>query len=144
MSELQEVVGLFGTVGNSTWRDDVIRRLEAEGIAYFNPVVSDNWSPEMAENEAHHLATDRVILLVITGDGESFGSLAETGWAALSAEHHGQKVFLVVQDYGDEPDSAANRARKLVQAHAKEADVPVYDDIDTAVDDVIKEFKETT
>lgn len=142
MSDLQDVVGLFGTVGDSDWRDSVIKRLEAEGVAYFNPVVAD-WTPEMAEIEAHHLATDRVLLLVITGDTQSFGSLAETGWAALSAEQHGQVVFLVVQDYGSEPNSDANRARKLVQSHAKEAGVPVYEDIDTAVDEVIKVFKST-
>lgn len=140
MSELQDVVGLFGTVGNSTWRDAVMERLEAEGIRYFNPVV-DEWTPDLAKIEAHHLATDRVILLVITGDGESFGSLAETGWAALSAEHHGQTVILVVNDFGVEPNSAANRTRKLVRAHAQEAGVPVYEDINTAVDEVIKQFK---
>lgn len=140
MTQLQEVVGLFGTAGNSTWRNGVIERLYAEGIATFNPVV-DDWTPDLAEVEAQHLATDRVILLVITDDTESFGSLAETGWAALSAEQHGQNVFLVVQDFGDEANSDANRIRKLVKAHAKEAGVPVYDDIDTAVTEVIKVFK---
>jgi hypothetical protein len=140
MSELQDVVGLFGTAGNSTWRDDVIVRLKAAGIAYFNPVVAD-WTPVHAEIESQHLASDRVILLVITGDTESYGSLAETGWAALSAAKNGQTVLLVIQDYPDGPKSTANRARALVRAHAQKAGIAVYADIDTAVTAAIHIFR---
>lgn len=140
MSELQDVVGLFGTAGNSTWRDSVMARLKAAGVTYFNPVVPD-WTPAHAEIESRHLASDRVILLVITGETESYGSLAETGWAALSAAKNGQTVLLVIQDYPDDPKSTANRSRALVRAHAQKAGVPVYADVDTAVTVAIQLFK---
>jgi hypothetical protein len=139
MAQLQEVIGLFGTVGESTWRDEVIVRLMGEGIAYFNPVVPE-WRPEDAERESHHLATDRVILFVITGEWESFGSLAETGWAALSAVKNGQTVIFVIQDFQGSPWSAANRARTLVRAHAEKAGVAIYEDVETAVTAAIEAF----
>ncbi len=140
MAKLQEVVGLFGTAGESTWRDAVMARLETAGIVYFNPVVPE-WTPAHAEIESKHLASDRVILLVITGESESYGSLAETGWAALSAAKNGQTVLLVIQDYPDGPRSTANRARALVRAHAEKAGMTVYTDIDTAVTAAIQIFK---
>lgn len=80
MSNLKDVVGLFGTCGTSLWRDPVMEELAVAGIEFFNPVVPD-WTPECATIEADHLATDKVILFVVTGETEGFGSLAETGWA---------------------------------------------------------------
>jgi hypothetical protein len=140
MTDLQEVIGLFGTVGESTWRDGVMARLEQEGIAYFNPVVPE-WKPEHAEIESQHLATDRVILFVITGEWESYGSLAETGWAALSAVKNKQTAVFVIQDFQGSPWSAANRARKLVRTHAEKAGVKVYEDVETAVTAAIQAFR---
>ncbi|MBX3056435.1 MAG: hypothetical protein KF770_08185 [Anaerolineae bacterium] len=140
MAPLQDIVGLFGTAGNSTWRDGVMARLDAAGIAYFNPVVPD-WTPAHAELESQHLVTDRVILLVITGETEGYGSLAETGWAALSAAQNGQTFLLVIEDYPDGPKSTANRARALVRAHAEKVGVTVYVDVDTAVTAAIEIFK---
>ncbi len=140
MTKLQDVVGLFGTVGQSTWRDEVIARLEKENIAYFNPVVPE-WTADHAKMEAHHMATDRVILFVITSEGKSYGSLAETGWAALSAAKNGQTVILVIQDFQGLFGTAANRARALVRAHAQKAGIVIYQDIPTAVAAVIKAFR---
>ncbi len=140
MTQLQEVVGLFGSIAGRPWRDEVIPRLEQANIAYFNPVVASGWTPAHAEIEAHHLATDRAILFVITGDSESYGSLAETGWAALTAVKNKQKVVFVIEDYPGSQRSAANRARILVRTHAEKAGVPIYDDLDTAVDEIIKVF----
>ncbi|MBE7531292.1 MAG: hypothetical protein HND44_18295 [Chloroflexi bacterium] len=140
MAPLQNTVGLFGTAGNSTWRNAVMARLDAAGIAYFNPVVPD-WTPAHAELESQHLASDRVILLVITAETEGYGSLAETGWAALSAAQNGQAFLLVIEDYPDGPKSAANRARALVRAHAQKAGMTVYDDVDTAVTAAIEAIR---
>lgn len=142
MPTLQDVIGLFGTVGESTWRDGVIARLQREGIAYFNPLAPD-WTPERAEIEAQHLATDRVLLFMITGEWESYGSLAETGWAALSAAKNGQTAVFVIQDFHGSLWSAANRARALVRAHAEKAGVVIYEDVDTAVSAAIQALRGT-
>lgn len=143
MATLQNVIGLFGTVGDSKWRDPVIARLEREGIPYFNPVV-DKWTPECAPIEAKHLATDSVILFVITGETESFGGLAETGWAALSAMKNRQTVLFVVQDHPGDRTTAPNRTRELVRTHAKKAGARIYETIDEAVDAAIAAFHTRT
>ena len=46
---MKNLIGLFGTCGNSNWRVPVIQKLNSLGIAVFNPVVP-NWTPECAVN----------------------------------------------------------------------------------------------
>lgn len=106
-------VGLFGTCGNSTWREGVIKSLDQAGVGYFNPQVKE-WTPECAKVESENLVKDKVILFVITAETEAYGSLAETGWAAVSALLTGRKVGYMLEMTGNkDPD----RARKLVQSH---------------------------
>ena len=123
---LKPVVGLVGTCGNSKWREDVaIPLLVAAGVEYFNPVVAD-WNDQAMEREADHGKTDKVILMVITGETTAFASLAESGWLALRALQSGQKVVIVLQDMaeGDEPKKdekggsfTPNKTRKVLRKH---------------------------
>lgn len=140
--ELLPVVGLFGTCGNSTWREPVMQKLASRGIEFFNP-VKPNWTAADGEIEARHANSDKVVLMVITDETEAAGSLAETGWIENAAERNGQKAIFVIQDYrapNEEvnPKHQANRARTLVRKHAKEAGVIIYDHIELAVEDAIK------
>ncbi len=122
-------VGLFGTCGASTWRKAFIEAYERLGVPYFNPQVED-WKPELADLEAWHLANDEVILFPVTGETFGAGSLAETGFSALSAMRWNAQRFVVVyvELTLDEalaksnPEAAKDsvRARKLVLAHLKE------------------------
>ena len=68
---MKKCIGLFGTCGNSTWRQDTFipRYLELgmkDGVDFFNPQV-DDWDDVMAQNEADHLATDGIIIFPVTG-----------------------------------------------------------------------------
>ena len=140
MSELKCAIGLFGTAGQSRWRDPVMTRLEQEGIPYFNPIV-DEWTPECAPLEAENLATDKVLLFVVTGEEESFGSLAETGWAALSGMQNGQTVLFVIQNYPAAPQATPNRARELVRSHARRAGVAIFDTVEEALEAAVVAFR---
>lgn len=122
-------VGLFGTCGGSRWREQFIARYEALGIPYFNPQV-DNWTPELADVEAWHLANDSLVLFPITNETFAAGSLAETGFSALTAMRTNENrfVMLFIDPRVDEALMAQNpqaakdsvRARKLVLAHLKQ------------------------
>jgi hypothetical protein len=143
---LLDVVGLFGTCGNSRWREEPQRELAKAGIASFNPVVA-NWTPECAKTEAEHLRRDRALLFVVTGETEGYGSLAETGWAEVAAQRNGRKAFFVIDDYknGDapvDPKHPANRARALVRAHAKRNGVEIYPSVGVAMDKLVAFIKE--
>jgi len=124
MSELQNVVGLFGTCGDSTWRDDkAIPALQAADLEFFNPVVAD-WTPDCMEVEARHAAEDRVILMGITGETTAVGSLAELGWIALQAQLRGQSVVVFLEDMDESTLDPAvaqnvrpNKVRALVREH---------------------------
>ena len=125
-------VGLFGTCGNSTFRQDImIPKFESEGIPYFNPQVPD-WNPEFAKAEARHLANDAVICFPVTSETYGTGSLAETGFSIISAiqSNRNAKIIIYIADdvdqhLKDEDPVAAKesvRARALVKAHLEKLD----------------------
>ena len=127
MSRLSSnTVGLFGTCGASTWRAPFVALFAEQGIAFFNPQV-DDWSPDMADEEAWHLANDKVILFPVTGETYGFGSLAEIGFSLLSVlERESTRCVLLylapeVDDAlalaSPEQAETSRRVRKLVLAH---------------------------
>ena len=120
-------VGLFGTCGGSTWRDAFMAVYDARGISYFNPQV-DNWTPEMADNEAQHLVEDDIILFPVIRETTGIGSLAETGFAMVQAAKAGTaRYFVFLVDTECDPAKVTDpvlanesrRARALVRAHLR-------------------------
>lgn len=83
--EDQPVVGLFGTCGDSTFRQKLFIPAYSElVIPYFNPQV-DDWKPELAEIESDHLAHDVVQCWPVLGSTYGTGSLAEQGYSIASS-----------------------------------------------------------
>lgn len=123
---MANVVGMFGTCGNSTWREPFIKRYKELGIPYFNPQVPD-WKEENAVEEARHLAEDEIILCPITGETYAAGSLSEVGFSILNAiKLDDRRDFVVMiemnldQSLNDpiaRKESA--RSRALVSQHLK-------------------------
>jgi hypothetical protein len=126
-------VGLFGTCGGSSWREPFMKMFDEHSIPYFNPQV-DNWTPELADVEAWHLANDRLILFPVTRETFGFGSLAETGFSVQStlAVNSNRFVLLyIAPDVADalkaqspEQADASRRARKLALAHLAKVQNP--------------------
>lgn len=147
-------VFLMGTAGNfedkkrSMWREPIKTACAKVGITCFDPVVPE-WNEAAMKAEFEALITARVITMAITANTSGFGSLAESGWAALSALKRGQafglfvdKTFfmegfdprlsqassdllnmLVGKDQSKDAKAladASRRARKLVDGHAHE------------------------
>lgn len=133
-------IGLFGTCGGSTWRDQFMAVYDARGISYFNPQV-DNWTPEMADIEAQHLVEDDIILFPVTGETTGLGSLAETGFSMFQAmKTNMNRYFLFLVDAECDPAKVTDpvlakesrRARALVRAHLRKNTHPnvfVCDDL---------------
>jgi hypothetical protein len=128
---LELCVGLFGTCGGSTWRDPFMERYAREGITFFNPQVPD-WRPELAEIEAEHLASDRVILSPVLSGTYGCGSLAESGFSiaqAMRMEDRREFVLLIEKTLDDALDNEAARkeslrARSLTLAHMRRIMLP--------------------
>lgn len=126
-------VGLFGTCGGSRWREPFTQAFDPLGIPYFNPQV-DNWTPELADLEAWHLANDRLILFPVTDETFAFGSLAESGFSIQSACSLNATRFVVIYIEPDvcqalkvsspEQADASRRARKLALSHLKKVSNP--------------------
>lgn len=83
--EQQPVVGLFGTCGDSTFRQELFIPAYTElSIPFFNPQV-DDWNPELADIESDHLAHDVVQCWPVLGSTYGTGSLAEQGYSIASS-----------------------------------------------------------
>jgi hypothetical protein len=124
-------VGMFGTCGATTWRDNFIIEYKKRGIPYFNPNV-EFWDPANAKDEAWHLANDELILFPVTNETYGLGSLSEIGFSIMQAIKMNNRRFVIVmisQDLQDTPklqDFGARRAsltqRALVKAHLEKLD----------------------
>ncbi len=135
-------VFLMGTAGASHWREPLKAAFDANGITYYDPIVPV-WDEEARRREADALQRAAVVVMAITDETPSIGSLAESGWAALSALQRGQAFGLYVdpahaekeitstnvtgwlidtllggRDRVDEEVAGGKRARKLVSSHA--------------------------
>lgn len=139
MNNDKPVIGLFGTCGNSTWREDFIAAYKKNNMAFYNPQVpNETWVPEMAIEEANHLANDDIILFPITDETYAFGSLAETGFSLLQAISMAKNKLRFVITYvaptcaeplrdtanGSRQYKESNKARALVRAHLAKLDLP--------------------
>ena len=69
-------VFLGGTCADSTWREELLAKLDPEKVEAFNPVVP-NWTPECQAIEDMHRETDDICLYVITPEGTGFYSFVE-------------------------------------------------------------------
>jgi hypothetical protein len=118
----QIVIGLFGTAGSSTWRAPLIDACNRARLQFFNPQVA-NWNSSLAAVEAAHLAKDRVLVFVVTGETYGTGSLVELGFAIAQVKGTERQLLIFVE--GDLDDELTNavareeslRARALVRGH---------------------------
>lgn len=119
-------VGLFGTCGDSRWREDIaIPILEQRQKTYFNPVVP-NWTEEAMKNEVDHAANDKVVMLVITGETTGIASMAESGWIALQVHMGNRDLVMVIEDCPETISDhvAINKTRKLLRNYIQKEDSP--------------------
>lgn len=144
-------IGLFGTCGNSKWRDSFMAKYNELGINYFNPNKPD-WKPDDAVIEAQHLADDDVILFPVTAETYGTGSLAETGFSILQAirlDDRRDFVIMIEQSLVPELDNLVARqeslrARAIVQQHLKKLrlrNVFVVDTLEEMFDISIQLYK---
>jgi hypothetical protein len=120
-------IGLFGTCGDSKWRDTFMEVYDKKGISYFNP-VKDDWKVEDAKIEAEHLANDEIILFPVTNETLGLGSLGEVGFSILQAiklDSNRDIVVMIEDDLSDEAKSQFDdsmvresiKMRALIKAH---------------------------
>lgn len=125
-------IGLFGTCGNSKWRESFkIQYKQHGGIKWYDPNVLD-WKPENAIEEAEHLKNDDIILFPVTNETYGLGSLGETGFSILSAISSIQTnryVVIMIDDNLLDPlkentalYKESIKMRALIKAHLKKVE----------------------
>jgi hypothetical protein len=144
---LMGTAGKFDDPKRPMWREPIKEACRKLGISFFDPVVPV-WDEDAHQREVDALAGAKVIVMGITAHTASIASLAESGWAALSAVYRKQAFGLYVdtmylgegfdasmsqasidlmqyllrskETQSDEITDASRRARKLVEGHAQE------------------------
>ena len=122
-------VFLGGTCADSTWREELLEKLDTNSIEAFNPVVPD-WTPECQAEEDYHRANDDVCLYVITPEGEGFYSFVEV--TDDSNKRPEQTILCVLEsangkEFEGHTKKCALKTAKLVAANG----VQVFDNLDT-------------
>ena len=131
-------IGLFGTCGDSQWRDAFMAQYRDLGISYFNPQV-ENWNTSCAEEEARHLVEDQIILFPVTNETYGLGSLSEVGFSILQAiKLDDRREFVIMIEHGLSDSlidqglrKESSRARTLVKQHLKKLRLPNLYMVDT-------------
>jgi len=137
-------IGLFGTCGNSRWRDSFMEVYNSKQIHYFNPVKND-WKVEDAKIEADHLANDDIILFPVTNETTGLGSLGEVGFSILQAiklDSNREIVVMIDDDLNDvaklmyEEGTVREsiKMRALIKAHLNKLNYPNVYLVDTLED----------
>jgi hypothetical protein len=142
------VIGLFGTCANSTWREAIVQPiLEKAGVEYFNPVVAD-WNEESQKNEVLHAAEDKVVLMAITGETCAIASMAELGWQAYLCSKNNRKIVLYIEDMPNDvcdefgTSLRINKVRALVRRYAEKAvNVVLVNSLEEAANKAVELYK---
>lgn len=128
-------VGLFGTCGNSKWRDRFMTEYKTKGIDYFNPGAGDDWHPGMIVDENKHLQEDNIILFPVTDETLGLGSLGEIGFSVLNSYRNvnkgsGQYLIAMIDDECNDKQATDDerrhsvKTRKLVKSKLVDIDHP--------------------
>jgi hypothetical protein len=122
---MHNTIGLFGTYGNSTWRDSFIEEYKKRGIEFFNPQLpAGTWTPGCVKIENDHLMNDGIILFPVTHETTGHGSLAEIGFSiSASLRRNPDRYFIfMIHDTCTAPDATedarkeSERSRVLVKS----------------------------
>ena len=110
MAKKKKKVFLGGTCNNSSWREDLISKLE---IDYFDPVV-DDWTPECMEEELKQRETCDYVLYVITSDMTGVYSIAEV--VDDSNKRPEKTVFCFLEEgFDDAQKKSLGQVKKMIK-----------------------------
>lgn len=92
-------VFLGGTCDSSTWREELIKKVDLTKVSIYNPIV-ENWSKEDQIREDKHKVEDDICLFVITPEGEGFYSFVEA--TDYSNKYPEKTIFCVLYEANSE------------------------------------------
>ncbi len=118
-------IGLFGTCGKSSWREEFIEKYKEYDIAYFNPQLPEGaWHPGCVKDENDNLMQNGVVLFPILAETTAQGSLAVVGFSVSAAlKRNPDRYFIfLIDDNCTDPNASEDaikdsiRSRTLVKS----------------------------
>ena len=90
-------VFLGGTCNKSTWRDELIKKLDARKVKAFNPVVN-SWTEQDQLNELNHRKNDDLCLYVLTPEIPPYNSISDAEVVDDSNKRPKQTLFCILEE----------------------------------------------
>lgn len=134
-------VFLGGACGSTTWRENFMRVLDENGIAYYNPqVLEGRWHEGLIHVERIEKEEKcNVLLFVIGKETRAIASMVDASYyVGLDNNRDNNRVLLVVEDCDRENKSQdewndINQGRKYLRDMAINRRVPCFVDLKDAL-----------
>lgn len=148
-------VALFGTCGESRWREPFVDYCEKSGLDFFNPQLKPGqWKPDAAQHyvqaELHYFEKAPLVVFAITDETLSSISLMEVGFSLYhllvnKAAHKKQELFVFVDDScnaantGTQALNESIKTRKMLKKKLKDVclrhpQVKLFDSVQALLD----------
>ncbi|KAG1681215.1 hypothetical protein GQR58_012004 [Nymphon striatum] len=139
---------LGGSHGDSLWRENIaIPILKKHGITYFNPKVS-SWKERLIPIQLAAVESSRVLLFVITRETRSLSSMALAAHYAglgcnmvLCIQYLREDIVIGNEKLSKQGVKDYNRGRVYLSDLANRDGIPIFDNIEEAVDCVIQKLR---
>lgn len=122
-------IGLFGTCGSSTWRNQFVDRCKENDIPFYNPQLGDGeWNPDFANEyvrqEHFHLSNDDIIVFAITGETVASVSLSEFAFSLMDVVRSSLNRHVVIYVSEDCIDPKASQDAIVASIKARKTIIP--------------------
>ena len=117
-----------GTCNESTWRDELISKLDLNKIEPFNPMVK-NWNEIAQANEDYHKENDDICLYTLTPEMIGIYSIFEIG---LDAGKKPDRIILCILEEanGRKFDSIMLKGIEKMKKDLSNLQIPIFDNLD--------------
>lgn len=120
-------VFLGGTCNNSTWRSELISKLDTTKITVFNPVV-EIWDEKAKENEIWHRENDDLCLYVLTP--EMIGDTS-VGEIIVDSNSRPNKTIVCILEENKKPFNNFQKSKVLIaRIMILEHKIPLFFNLD--------------
>ena len=142
-------VYLGGSLGGSAWREQIaIPMLKKSGLTFYNASVCT--SSRLIPIEASAMDNSRILLFVIQSTSRSVGAMAQAAYligsgcnVVMCVQHIPQDSVLEGEKLTKQAVKDYNRGRSYLSDFANREGVPVFDEIQEALECVISKCRAT-
>lgn len=139
MNLTKSTIGLFGTCGSSTWRQEFVEHCKLNKISFYNPQLGEGeWNPDFAneyvQQEHFHLANDDIVVFAITNETTAPVSLSEFAFSIMDVVRSLKNRHIIMYIAEDCVDPKASIDAINASIKARKTVLPKMEKLSTETD----------